>query len=443
MRFSAPHSPSLLYILLMSIAAPLCCACLCGGSKNEDVDEVSRVLTKASQNGRTATITYRRTNRPYKNHLGPSLELFKDSSYIITEALWLTSQPPETSRYTLTVTSNRDGKILMPNPVGEVMLSPTADRVAYKLNDGIWHILFLANDKTWLKAPPKLSSKTPPDWSAIPTLNDYALEMYMQHSSTSSDLTYSTANGPILLAHIKSTQGEAAMIDMIIQIKDHPANSNNYFVGPAIKNLSEEGKLTLQKKLVSATLAHDPPRFEDINLMLDHVDIASPLLSDHILRLATFYASHDTKPQLYSSKAASLLLLQASRQDMDAGRELAEALLTTYRPQLSKPGKEGWLMRTTALTIIATSGKPSAIVPQMIPPQPCQHGYIQEQGGPISKEVATQAINEEFTKGPLQTTYHRPQLDGHFVLGAMYMTGQPLPESIRTLTCPKGDPTTP
>jgi hypothetical protein len=442
MRSPCRRSHSLVSTLLLCIAAPLCCACLCGGSKNEDVDEVSRVLTETSQHGRTATITYRRTNRPYKNHLGPSLELFPDRSYVITEALWLTSLP-ETSRYTLTVTSNREGKVRLPNPGAELLLSPTADRVAYKLDDGLWHILFLVNDETWLRAPPTLSSKTPPDWSAIPTLPDYALDMYLQHSSTGGDLTYSMANGPVLLAHIKSTQGEAAMIDLMFQIKDHPKNPNSYFMVDAIKTLSEEGKLALQKKLVHITLAHDPPRFEDINLMLDHVDIASPLLSDHILRLATFYASHDAKPQLYSSKAASLLLLQASRQDIDAGRALAEALLTTYRPQLSKPGKEGWLLRTTALTIIATSGKPSAIVPRMLPQDPCQYGYIKEQGGPISREVATQAITEEFTKGPLKTTYHRPQLDGHFVLGAMYMTGQPLPESLRTLTCPKGDLTTP
>lgn len=97
-------------------------------------------------------------------------------------------------------------------------------------------------------------------------------------------------------------------------------------------------------------------------------------------------------------------------------------------------------MRAAALAIIAKSGIACPVVPSMISTQPCHNGYANEQGTLISREVATRTIEEEFAKGPLGKGRHRPQIDGHFVLAALWMTGQPLPDSLKDLRCGPDEP---
>ncbi len=437
MRDISPNN-GLIYWLMLGVILPWSCACLCGGGKkNEDIKEVEQLLATSERNGRTVEVTYRRTNRQHKNPLGPGTP-FKDRAYVVTEAIWLKSSPPKTSRLTLKLTSNTEGKLLMPDPKVALELSPTADRLAYKIDEGPWTILFLLHPDQWLHGSPDLSSNTPPDWAKIPTLPGYAKQLFLTHSSVSNDLTFSTAHGPIILEHIRHTQGEENLVRFILDIEEEVDGPSTHTLKEAIQKLSPEGREALSAALLEKTLAHTPLNTRALNTLLAHTPASSPLLAPHLLDFATHYAHQPmNRPSDYSTTGAAHLFFEAARQDIDATQPLMETLLGETRRDLSRPGQEGYVMRIVALTILAMAGKPTPLIPTMISERPCQHGYFDEQGELLSKEAATAIVKEEFERGPTELAYHRPKRDGAFVLGALYMTGQPIPESLRTHTCPK------
>ena len=76
----------------------------------------------------------------------------------------------------------------------------------------------------------------------------------------------------------------------------------------------------------------------------------------------------------------------------------------------------------------------------MVSETPCLEGYADVGGALISREAAQRTVAEELAHGPLGGMYHRPSLDGHFVLAALWMTGQPLPDRLKGLQCQRVEP---
>lgn len=425
---------------LLALTLPLCCACLCWRG-HDKVSEAREVLARATRNNHTAHISYTRTNGYRKQSAD---QWFKDDFRTTIERFDLytnarADRPAHVSDRLLAHQSNRKGNIHFEDPGAQLDISPQGDRILYKLShEPAWRLLFLVGE-SWLLASDEMVSQGAAgqaDWSKMPTFEQVAFPLYLAHDD-SGPLGQSLLGKETILRHILATRGEEELSRFILELLDAPPSSgiSSYHTEQAITLLSEQGREALADELI-ASLDEDLARGEvsglRVNLLLELRPASHPSIASRSARLTEAFIQRSKRGELFYTHAIASLLLQAGREEIEAGQELACRMLTARDSELAHHGKEGRFIRLAALTVIATSGKSCPIVATMFHPDEGnnwqQFGYIHPQTGRLyTREELAPLIAQEFTNGPPDTAYHRTRVDGQFILAALLMTGQPLP----------------
>lgn len=404
----------------------LLCACFCSDCNDH---EESQELAHLERGEHTLVVHYSRTRKRMKNH--PD-QLFKDSEPSTAELIAL-KVTGISSAFTIASSRNKEDRIELDTSSVTLDADSSASRIAYRLDDGPWELLYRIDD-TLIHAP-KDALMGPPRWEDTPTFEQNLLPLYLAHRGGES--RYSTRHRAHILSHLVQTQGQRTLADFLITLAtlDEPISEFPIREGANLLE-DDEHKRYFINALKDIYMSQKRNDAGFLSLLLSYMPANDQLFEADLWEIVQRLNALDKSGFNSAATTLSNFLMEAARKDLTRGQQAACDVLTTHPEEftVAQPGRR---LRLTALTIIARSKKACARVPDLITDQPCKQGFIDPDTGKLyTLDAITPLIDKEFAEGPIDAAYTRTEADGRFVLGAFLMTGQPIPEVLSSLSCP-------
>ncbi len=136
-----------------------------------------------------------------------------------------------------------------------MMLEPNAQRLAYKIGDEPWQLVFVTSEHL-LHAPPDTLKNAPLDWSKVPTMPELALPMWKAYDTL--EEPFNERHRTIMMTHLRRDVDEDTLHEVLLTVMEVPAGRNTGWIATA-KSLSLDKQKSLLAAIQQKRKAPDAP----------------------------------------------------------------------------------------------------------------------------------------------------------------------------------------
>lgn len=300
------------------VSGSLAASCQCSRGP---VTETSTVVAEAENGSAEAKIVYDYLHGRQKSYDSPVWN--RDLTTRETLTLFVTVPASETTKQLeLRGQSNKEDHAPNASVEAELVVGPAGERVAYKLSDGDWELVFVTSSHFLFQAEPgALASAPAEDWAGVPTFREALSSVLRVHGEANG--IYEEVNRGRIFSHLEQTLDEDAYVEVLAQTGAlrFPLYGD---WSRATTKLSKTGKAALGAKL-RATLNEDPTVYV-LKRALPFLDLDDPALSE-LIHTAPAALAAEKQHQLWTRDARNGYLQASARLDPERARATACALL--------------------------------------------------------------------------------------------------------------------
>ncbi|MEM6290649.1 MAG: hypothetical protein AAGA54_05265 [Myxococcota bacterium] len=283
------------------------------------VTETETVLVEARSEAATATIVYDYFHGRRKAYDSPVWN--KDPTTQETVTLFVTTPGSDTpKRLKMREQSNKSDDAPNAALEAKLALGPDGKRVAYKLSDGGWELVFVTSSHYLFQAESG-ALEGAPDWAVVPTFEQALPSLLRAHGEANG--IYEEVNRGRIFGHLAQTLEEPAYVEVLAQLGALRVPLYGRW-SRATNSLSPAGTAALGRKL-RAALEADPSLYL-LRRALPFLDLDDPDLAE-LIHTAPAVLSNEQEHRLWTRDARNGYLEASAKLDPERARATACALI--------------------------------------------------------------------------------------------------------------------
>lgn len=303
----------LLWLFVVPGALGLGCQCSRG-----PVEESSKVIAEAHSAAAGATLVYDYFHGRQK----PSYDSpVWDEEPTTRETLTLLVTPAgseKPKRLKMRKQSNKEDRAPFGALEAALVIDPAGERVAYKLSDGDWELVYVTSSSWLFQAEPGTLAGAPSDdWSGVPTFRAALPSLLRAHGATEG--IYEEVNRGRLLGHLRETLDEGAYVDVLAELASLDVALYGRWSYP-VSRLSPEARTSLGEKL-RAQVKRDPSPYL-LERAFRFLDLTDPAFAE-LIHSAPAILSKDEELRLWTRDALTGYLEASAKLDLGRARATA------------------------------------------------------------------------------------------------------------------------
>lgn len=234
---------------------------------------------------------------------------------------------------------------------------------------------------------------------------------------------YEMANRGRLLTHLRETLDEPELVEVLAETSSLESASNTSW-GLTADKLSPEGKKLLGEQL-RAKLEQKIDPFV-LKLAAAYMDLDAPGTAELAHAAPRILMEHERLRE-WSREAQTRYLFASVRHDPERAAQTACELLSddALGDFFSQPGRS---TRLGVLAAIASAETSCPALQELLPEDPCARGWAKESGERYAEGDLRELVERELGKGLVTVDAYRKEEDPQFVLAAIVLSAEELPE---------------